>query len=203
MSVRKITTLFLDIGGVILTNGWDHVSRAKAVQHFGVDKEEFEKRHQLAFDTYELGKISFDAYLDLLLFYEQRSFSKEDFKQFIYGESQMLDGGFDFFKKLKKDNGLKVVALSNEPRDINAYRIEKFGLNGLFDFYISSCYVGMRKPDFDIYRIATDVSFTAPENTLYIDDRLPYIEVGRSRGLQCLLYKDVAQAKEEIKQFEF
>ncbi|MCW3126272.1 MAG: hydrolase [Bacteroidetes bacterium] len=203
MKTDKIKTLFLDIGGVVLTNGWDHISRQKAVEHFGLDAAVFEKKHQLTFDTYELGKISFDAYLDNLLFYEKRPFSKEDFRKFIFAQSIELPGAMDFFKQLKKEHNLKVAAVSNEPREINAYRIKTFDLSSLFDFYISSCYIGIRKPDPDIFRLACDVSATAPAEVLYIDDRDMYIDVGRSYGLQCLHYKDVTQAAVEMKKFEF
>ena len=80
------TTLFLDIGGVILSNGWDHQLREKAAKKFGLDFMEMNQRHALTFDTYEIGKITLDEYLNRVVFYVSRSFSHEDFKEFMFGE---------------------------------------------------------------------------------------------------------------------
>lgn len=198
----KVKTLFLDIGGVILTNGWDHHSRQKAVEHFGLDKEEFDDRHDLTFDTYEMGKLTLDDYLINLLFYKERPFTKEEFKAFIFAQSKPLSGAFEFFKSLKEKNGLRIIALNNEAKEINEYRIKTFGLDSLFDSYVSSCYVHMRKPDPGIYRVACDVSFTDPAQALYIDDRDMYIEIGRSLGIPSLHHKDLDQTKNELKEFE-
>jgi len=199
----KIKTLFLDIGGVILTNGWDHVSRQKAVVHFGLDREEFDDRHDLTFDTYELGKLTLDEYLLNVLFYKERQFTQEDFKDFIFAQSQPIPGALDYFKTIKAKYQLRVVALNNEPKDINEYRIKTFDLNSLFDCYVSSCYVGMRKPDPGIYHMTCDISNTDPAHALYIDDRDMYIEIAKSLGIQSLHYKGLDLAREEIKQFEF
>ena len=198
----KIKTLLLDIGGVILTNGWDHISRQKAVEYFELDKGEFDERHQLAFDTYELGRLTFDEYLNNLLFYKKRSFSKGDFKDFIFSQSLSLPGALDYFKRIKEKYQLRIIALNNEPKDINEYRIKTFDLNSLFDGYVSSCYVGMRKPDPGIYHLARHVSGTDAAEALYIDDRELYIEVGKSLGLHCLHYEDLDHAKENMKEFE-
>ena len=198
----KIKTLFLDIGGVVLTNGWDHISRQKAVDHFRLDKEEFNERHSLAFDTYELGRLTLDEYLVNLIFYTKREFSKEEFKEFIFSQSQPIPGALGYFSTIKEKYKLRVIALNNEPKDINEYRIKTFDLNSLFDSYVSSCYIGMRKPDPGIYRITCDISNTEPADALYIDDRHLYIETARTLGLKCLHYKDLEQAKEGMKEFE-
>jgi putative hydrolase of the HAD superfamily len=195
MTEKKIKTLFLDIGGVLLTNGWDTGSREKAVKHFGLDMDEVETRHKLSFDTFELGKMSMDQYLDITVFYKPQKFPKEDFIKFMFDESKPLAGSMAYFKQLKDQHRLKVIALSNEANELNEHRIKKYELNGLFDAYISSCYVGLRKPDAAIYQMAINVSQTPAEKALYIDDRDIFVEVARSIGIPSLQYKNLEQVK--------
>ncbi len=199
MENNKITTLFLDIGGVLLSNGWDRNARERSRQKFGLDKQEMEDRHSLFFDTYELGKASFDDYLQYTVFHVERNFPAQDFKNFMFEQSVPIEGAVEYFKMLKKQNGFKVIAVSNEARDLNEYRIEKFKLTELFDFFVSSCYVHLRKPDRDIYTMALDASQTKKENILYVDDRLLYVEMAVSIGIPSLHYKNLDSAKEYFK----
>ena len=83
-----ISTLFLDIGGVLLTNGWDRKARRLAAETFGLDYEEMDERHHLTFDTYEAGKLSLDEYLDRMVFYEERSFTRNEFRKFMLDQSR-------------------------------------------------------------------------------------------------------------------
>jgi len=190
-----IRTLFLDIGGVLLTNGWDRTGREKAFEHFKLDAKEVEERHHLTFDTYEEGKLTLDEYLGRVVFNEPRSFSKEDFKAFMFDQSQLLGDSLEFFKEFKKEHGLKVIAVSNEGRELNEHRIKQFKLNELFNAYISSCYIHLRKPDTDVWRMACDISQTHPQHALYIDDRLMFVEVAKAYGIQSLHFKDLDSTK--------
>jgi putative hydrolase of the HAD superfamily len=196
MQASKIKTLFLDIGKVLLTNGWDTDSRKLAIDHFKLDEEEVTTRHKLSFDAYEMDKMHINDYLGFTIFYKPQDFTKEEFITFMLDQSQPIEGAVQYFIDLKKQYQLKVVALSNEARELNDYRIEKFKLNSLFDMFISSCYVGMRKPDPAMYRMACDVSQTLPEQALYVDDQLMYIEMARSLGIPSLHYQSLKQAKE-------
>ena len=197
MKPEKITTLFLDIGGVLLTNGWGRDERQNAIDKFGIDKKEMEDRNSLVWSTYELGKLTLEDYLDYVIFYCERPFSREEFKSFMFKQSVALPGGaIEYFKELKKEYEFKVIALSNESRELNDYRIKEYKLNELFDFYISSCYVGLRKPDHDIYKLALNTSQTPAANALYVDDRLPYIEVANRLGIPALHYQGLEVAKE-------
>ena len=114
-----IKTLFLDIGGVLLTNGWGRDFRERAEKKFGLDSKETEERHHLTFDTYEEGKLTLDEYLGRVVFYRQTDFTKEDFKQFMFDQSEELEGALNFFKTLKKQYNLKVIAVSNEGKELN------------------------------------------------------------------------------------
>ena len=199
MKAGEIKTLFLDIGGVLLTNGWDRGGRQRAVEKFGLDGEEMNERHHLTFDTYEEGKLTLDEYLARVIFYEPRSFTKEEFIKFMFAQSQPIGENLVFFKDLKKQYGLKVIAVSNEGRELNEHRIKQYKLNELFDAYISSCYIHLRKPDEDVWRIACDISQTLVQNVLYIDDRLMFVEVARNYGIKSLHFQGLEAAKEFIK----
>ena len=203
MNNKTITTLFLDIGGVLLTNGWGHRSRNKAIAQFNLDAEEMNERHHLTFDTYEEGKLSLHEYLNRVVFYEPRTFSEEDFISFMYAESTELPGSIAFFKALKKRYQLRIIAVSNEVRELNDYRIKAFKLNELFDGFISSCFVHLRKPDKDIFRMASDISQTAPIHSLNIDDRSMFVEVAQALGMNGLHYKGLEEAKLTLQTWGF
>lgn len=203
MNKKAITTLFLDIGGVLLTNGWGHESRNKAVARFKLDAEEMNERHHLTFDTYEEGKLTLHEYLDRVVFYESRKFSHEDFVTFMYSQSTAYPETIDFFKTLKKRYQLRVIAVSNEGRELNDYRIKEYKLNELFDAFVSSCFVHLRKPDKDIFRMASDISQTVPGHSLYIDDRSMFVEVAQTFGMNGLHYKGLEDAKVKLKALGF
>lgn len=143
---KLISTLFLDIGGVLLTNGWDHDSRKRAAELFGLDATEMNERHHLTFDTYEEGKISLDEYLARVVFYCDRRFSQEEFKDFMFAQSRPIPEMIKLVRQIKKAYGLEIAALSNEGRELTMYRVEKFQLREFIDFFISSCFVHYRKP---------------------------------------------------------
>lgn len=199
----KITTLFLDIGGVLLSNGWDRTSRQLAAEHFKLDLTDMNERHHLTFDTYELGKISLDEYLNRVVFYETRTFSRDDFKNFMFSQSSILEDSISYFKELKKEHNLKVIAVNNEGKELNEHRIKTFKLYELFDGFVSSCYVNFRKPDKDIFLMACGISQTKPHKAIHIDDRLMFVEVARSVGVQGLHYTGLEAAKEQIKTLSF
>jgi len=194
---EKVRTLFLDIGGVLLTDGWGRSTRQRVFEVFGLqeDQDEMMERHEMNFDTYELGRITFDDYLDNTVFYKKRDFGKEEFIAFLLQQSEALPGAIEYFTELKKKYGLKVIAVSNEARELNEYRIRTFKLDELFDSFVSSCYIGMRKPDPLMYKMASDISFTPYNEAVYVDDRIFYIEYARSLGLPSLHYTGVDSAK--------
>jgi len=182
MSGRHITTLFLDIGGVLLTNGWDRHMRRSAAEKFGLDYEDMNERHHLIFDTYEEGELSLDDYLSRVIFNEERTFTREDFKAFMYGCSQPMPDMIELMTGLKARHGLKVAAISNEGRELTLYRVKKFNLGAFIDFFISSCFVHFRKPDLRLYRLAVDCAQVRPEESVYIDDRKMFVEVAEEMG---------------------
>lgn len=185
----SITTLFLDIGGVLLTNGWDRGIRILASEKFGLDYEEMNERHHLTFDTYEEGKLSLDEYLDRVVFYQERSFSREEFKAFMYAQSQPFPEMIELMRGLKLRYGLQVAAVSNEGRELTVYRVQQFKLGTFIDFFVSSCFVHYRKPDADIYRIALDIAQVSPQQVVYIDDRPMFVEVAQGLEIRGIIHK--------------
>jgi putative hydrolase of the HAD superfamily len=184
----SITTLFLDIGGVLLTNGWDHNIRTRAAEKFNLDYEEMNERHHLTFDTYEEGKLSLDKYLTRVVFYQERSFSRDEFKAFMYAQSQPYPEMIELIRRLKIQYHLEIAALSNEGRELTMYRVQQYNLGAVIDFFISSCFVHYRKPDEDIYRIALDIAQVRPERVVYIDDRAMFVEVAQSLGIGGIIH---------------
>ncbi|HKJ32855.1 MAG TPA: HAD-IA family hydrolase [Balneolales bacterium] len=189
MSKVFINTLFIDIGGVLLTNGWDHTARRRAVEMFDLDYEEVDERHHLTFDTYEQGKLSLDDYLSRVIFYQNRIFTRDEFKDFMFSQSKPYDNMINYVRNLKQQFGLKVVAVSNEGRELNNYRISHFKLNEFIDAFVSSSYVHYRKPDKDIYRMALDIAQVTPEKSLYLDDREMFVQVANTMGIRGIHHK--------------
>jgi putative hydrolase of the HAD superfamily len=180
----EITSLFLDIGGVLLTNGWDRQMRKEAAEKFGLDFQEMDERHHLTFDTYEEGKLELAEYLKRVVFYNDRPFSPEEFKAFMFAQSEPKPEMIDLVRGIRRRYGLKVAAVSNEGRELTVYRVKKFNLGSFMDFFVSSCFVHVRKPDPDIYRIALDIAQEAPENVMYIDDRAMFVEIAADLGIR-------------------
>lgn len=195
------TTLFLDVGGVLLTNGWDHGMREKAAQKYHLDLIEMNKRHALTFDTFEIGKISLDVYLDRVIFYRPRDFSREEFKEFMFSCSQPYPEMIQFIRDMKTRYSLRTVALSNEGRELMVHRIQRFHMKEFIDIFVCSGFVGLRKPDEDIYRLALDLSQAKPQEVIYIDDRSILTEIGGQLGLQAIQHKDFQNTETLLKDF--
>lgn len=185
-STSPITTLFLDIGGVLLNNGWDRTIRRKAAETFGLDYDEMDERHHLTYSTYEEGKLSLYEYLYQVVFYKERSFTREEFTSFMFGQSQPFTEMIDFIRTLKERYRLKIASISNEGRELAIYRINKFELGSFIDVFVSSCFVHFRKPDVDIYRMALDIARVSPSKAVYLDDRAMFVEVAQSLDIHSI-----------------
>lgn len=186
----EITCLFLDIGGVLLTDGWDHASRRLAAKDFNLDWAEMEVRHQLNFATYEEGKLKLEQYLNRTIFHEARQFTKDQFWDFMLSQSYPYLEMIALVRRLKAKYGLKVIVVSNEARELNAYRIQKFKLNEFVDCFISSCFIRLRKPDEDFFRLALDISQTPPQQIVYIENTALFIDIAESFGIKGILHTD-------------
>jgi putative hydrolase of the HAD superfamily len=196
----RYQALFLDIGGVLLTNGWDHALRKKTAEAFQVDYDEMNSRHQLIFDTYETGKMTLEDYLSKIIFYVKRSYSIEDVKQFIFNAARPFEEMIALMKEIKQKHKLKVGVVSNEGKEIAIDRIKRFNLSSFVDFFIVSSFVHFRKPDPDIYKLAIDVVQVNPSSIIYIDDRALLIDVAKQLGIQGIHHTNLESTKASLQQ---
>jgi putative hydrolase of the HAD superfamily len=200
MSQKPITAFFLDIGGVLLTNGWSRDLRQHAADRFGLDYEDMDERHHMTFGTYEEGKLSLDQYLDRVIFFKDRPFTREDFKAFMFAQSEPLPEMIEFVCRLKQAYQLKIAAVSNEGRELTIYRVKKFNLTRFIDFFIASCFVHFRKPDEDIYRIALDCAQVPAEEVVYIDDRAMFVEIAQGLGIRGIVHTGFESTRKKLKE---
>ncbi len=185
--------ILFDVGGVLLTNGWDHRERARVLEAFQLDRAAFEARHTEPYDAWERDKITARQYLDATLFYEPRNFSADEFLTAIFEQSELLpDSGFGILQELAASGNCMLGCLNNEAREPNEFRFAKFGLRDYFEVALSSCYVGMRKPQPDIYRRAIDILGKPSNRILFIDDRRENAEAAEAAGMQTIRFEGAA-----------
>ncbi|HEY1802347.1 MAG TPA: HAD family phosphatase [Terriglobales bacterium] len=194
----SITTLFFDIGGVLLTNAWDHAEREQALARFKVDLNEFQPLHQEVVSEFERGEITLDQYLDRTVFFRPRTFSAEEFKSCMFSLSQPLSGRLELAGNLAESGKYFMGTINNESRELNSYRIHTFSLKELFRVFVSSCYVGLRKPDESIYRCALELTQRVPEECCFIDDREENLEPAAKLGMRVIKARSTEQIKEEL-----
>ncbi len=197
----EVTCLFLDIGGVLLSNGWDHHARKRAAIRFKLERAEMEERHQLNFETYEMGKITLIEYLERVIFHRKRPFTPTTFKKFMFAQSQAIPGMIDLMARLKARHALKIAVVSNEGRELNDFRIEAFKLGGLVDFFISSCFVQLRKPDAAIFQMALDIAHVPTRQILYLENTALFVEVAEGLGIRSILHTDRASTESALGSF--
>jgi putative hydrolase of the HAD superfamily len=185
-----ITTIFLDIGGVLLTDGWDHHARRRAAQSFKLKWAEMEERHHLMFGAYETGKVTLEEYLNLVVFYQERPFTRTQFRRFMFAQSKPYPKMIELVAQLKVQHALKIVVVSNEGRELNAYRIREFKLQEWVDFFVSSCFVHIQKPDADIFRLALDMAQVPAREVLYIDNTPLFLQIAEGLRIQSILHTD-------------
>lgn len=191
--------VLFDVGGVLLTNGWDHRERAAAAEHFRIDLPSLEAHHVAVVDAWERGQIDRDAYLEAAVFYEPRPFSREDFFAFILSQSQVLpDGALGILDQLATSNHCMVGALNNEARETNEYRFKQFGLRRFFKLALSSCFVGQRKPELAMYRCAVDILGVPAERILFIDDRQENANGAAAAGMKAIVFQGEAALRQEL-----
>ena len=193
-----VTTLFLDIGGVLLSDGWSHKSQILAAKVFGLNFKEMEIRHHQNFDTYELGKLTLEEYIKRVVFYAARRFSVNSFKKFMFSQSTPLLPMIDLITKLKEKYKLKIVVVSNEARELNAYRIQTFKLDRFVDFFVSSCYVHLRKPDEDIFKLALDISHVPAKQIIYIENTFLFVQIAESLGISSIFHTDYKSTRAKL-----
>ena len=193
-----ITTLFLDIGGVLLTDGWDHHARKRAATNFKLEWAEIEARHNLTFDTYEEGKLTLEEYLARVVFYQKRPFTRAQFRRFMFAQSKPYPEMIELVAQLKARHGLEIVVVSNEARELNVHRIRKFKLDRVVDSFVSSCFVHIRKPDADMFRLALDISQAPARQVVYIENTPMFVQVAEGLGIRSILHTDYRSTRAKL-----
>jgi putative hydrolase of the HAD superfamily len=196
-----IEYLFVDIGGVLLTDGWGHAFRKLADKAFDLNPEEMETRHSQVLDTYELGKLTIEEYFRRVVFYEERSFTPDQFREFMFAQSKPYPKMIELVRSLKAKYGLKIVVVSNEARELNEYRIRTFKLDEFVDSFISSCFVHLRKPDADIFRLALDIAQAKAPQVVYIENTPMFVQIAEGLGIRSILHKDYVSTCAKLASF--
>lgn len=194
--MQTIRALFWDLGGVLLSNAWDHEERDQAVEHFLINKTEFEARHKELTLPFEEGKLTLDDYVDRAVFCEPRTFSREEFKQFMFSLSRPKQQSLELARELSPKYRMAVI--NNESRELNLYRIQQFHLAEIFHLFVSSCFVGIRKPDPRIFHAALDLTQYSADESCFIDDRTENIAAAEQVGFKTVLMKDTQQLRKDL-----
>jgi putative hydrolase of the HAD superfamily len=197
--MAKITALFWDVGGVLLTNAWDRTSRRDLAEEFKLDGQDFETRHDAIIAAFETGQLDLDRYLEQTIFFRPRGFTEQAVKDFIFAQSQTCPETLAIVERLAHAKQYFLAMLNNESVELNRYRIERFGLRNYFSVFLSSCFLGVRKPDEAIYRLALQITQRAPEESVFIDDRSLNVECGRRMGMLTVHFQGPAQLQAELR----
>jgi putative hydrolase of the HAD superfamily len=196
--MSEIHAIFWDVGGVLLTNAWDHTERAAALEHFRLDEKEFQGRHEMVVSSFERGKISLDEYLDRTVFYRSRSFTREEFRDYMLSLSRPMTDVLAFARNLAASGKYFMGTINNESRELNLHRIKKFGLRDIFRVFVSSCFVGLRKPESGIYRLALEITQINPEECCFIDDRALNLECAAKLGMRTIHMQTLEQLRADL-----
>ena len=197
--MSQITAIFWDVGGVLLTNAWDREQRQRVLEHFNLDEAEFDDRHEMVISSFERGKITLDEYLQRTIFYRNRPFSAAEFREYVFSLSQPFPEVLELARALAKSAKYLMGTINNESKELNEYRIRKFGLREMFTLFLSSCYVGLRKPEEAIYRLAVDVTQKMPEECCFVDDRSLNLEAAERLGMHTIRMENTEQLLGELR----
>jgi putative hydrolase of the HAD superfamily len=198
--LSAIHAIFWDVGGVLLTNAWDRNERLAALERFSLDEKEFHSRHEMVVSSFERGKISLDEYLQRTVFYRNRSFTLDEFRDYMLSLSQPMPETLAFARSLSSSGKYFMGTINNESRELNLYRIEKYGLREVFRLFVSSCFVGLRKPESGIYRLAIEITQIDPHECCFVDDRALNLECAANLGMRTIQMRGVEELKTELRE---
>ena len=196
--MTEIKHIFFDIGGVLGSNGWDHEQRERAIQRFDLNPEDFEWRHKEVVSEFEEGRISLDEYLDIAVFHTPRSFSREEFAEFMRSQSIPDEATIGIARRLSRHAGLTLMTMNNESEELNRYRIEKFGISQIFEAFLSSCWLGVRKPLRRFYHRGLGIAHAEASSSLFIDDRPQNLLSATTVGLNVIHFKSSTQLRSDL-----
>ncbi|MEO7822405.1 MAG: HAD-IA family hydrolase [Gemmatimonadaceae bacterium] len=196
--MKAIHHIFFDIGGVLGSNGWDREQRSRAVERFSLDADDFQCRHEEVVGEWEEGRITIDEYLDIAIFHCERQFSRGEFVDFMFAQSVPNETVVGFARRLTRESRFTLMTLNNEADELNRHRIEKFGVGGIFEAFLSSCWLGVRKPTNRFYSRALAIAQADPATSLFIDDRAQNVAPARALGMTAILFESADQLRSEL-----
>jgi len=196
--LTEIRHIFFDIGGVLGSNGWDREQRDRAVERFDLNAEDFQWRHEEVIGEWEEGRITLDEYLDIAVFHAPRNFSRQEFIEFMYSQSVPNDATIGIARLLSRQAGYTLMTLNNESEELNTYRIEKFGISPIFEAFLSSCWLGVRKPIRRFYHRALGIAHAEPASSLFIDDRQQNLIPATTLGMNVVLFQSATQLRSDL-----
>jgi len=196
--VSAIRHIFFDIGGVLGTNGWDREQRDRAVERFKLDPEDFQCRHEEVVSEWEEGRINIDEYLYITVFHAPRNFSREAFIEFMYSQSAPDEGVVNIARALTGHPRYTLMTLNNEADELNRHRIEKFGISEIFEAFLSSCWLGVRKPMQKFYERGLGIAQAKPATSLFIDDRQQNLAPASALGMNVIHFTSAAQLRSDL-----
>jgi putative hydrolase of the HAD superfamily len=200
-SMAEVPTLFFDVGGVLLTNGWDTGSRRAAADEFGLDYPEFQTRHEMLKTAFETGRLSLDGYIRKAVFHRERAFKPDEFKAFMFSRSQVLGETLEWVRTLTRAGKCRLFTLNNESRELHEHRVKRFGLDNVFQGFLVSCYLGQAKPDEGIYLGALGIAACEKGDAVFIDDRALNVEPAYALGLNAILFQGLDGLRDSLKDF--
>jgi putative hydrolase of the HAD superfamily len=198
VSDASIELILCDVGGVLGTNGWDHDSRRLAAQHFGLEFQPFERRHEDAVDTWECGRMTMDEYLDFTVFNVAQPFTHQDFSAFMFSQSVAKPAALDLMTRLSSLRRWRMMTMNNESAELHGYRVRLFGLKPIFSAFLTSAYIGAQKPHPGFYDRALAIAHADPERTVFVDDREENLAPARERGVRCVHATDTDAMREGL-----
>lgn len=197
-SAPAIDLVLFDVGGVLGSNGWDREQRQSAIEHFGLDGEDFQYRHEETVGALEAGQIRLDEYLDVTVFCEPRGFSRDEFKAFMFAQSVAWPDSIAVARELARSGVARMATLNNESAELNVHRIRAFGLGDIFPTFFTSCWLGVRKPTHEIYARVLGMTQADPERTLFIDDRIQNLTPAKALGIRTIHFRTADQLRADV-----
>jgi len=194
----SLTHVFFDIGGVLGSNGWDREQRKRALEKFSVEDEDFEHRHHQVVSEFETGAISQEEYLDVTVFHTPRLFSREDFELYMLSLSEPNPYTIEIAKHDAKSGRVRMMTMNNESSVLNAYRIDRFGLRNIFGAFLSSCWLGVRKPSRAFFEPRLAIAQAEADSALLIDDRDQNLTPAAALGMHTIRYTDPESLAREL-----
>lgn len=200
--MAQVGAIFWDVGGVLLSNAWDRTQREAAMQRFELDPVEFDDRHDMLVSSFERGKLTLREYLERTVFYRPRPFTPQDFEKFMFSLSQPNFETLELARALSRSRKYLMATINNESRELNEIRIQAFGLRDIFSLFVSSCFVGLRKPEDGIYRLALEVTQRPAQECCFVDDRALNLDAAARLGMHTIKMEDAQQLKREFEKLE-